>query len=934
MSTSLDELSLHISDGEEKLASEPLLQASSSPLPSYSDLDNSGININTIKKSSNGFDRDHGYEEMRISQAVAKINKSHDILMKKYGHIVNDGCCNSLKRVGDSVLGIIVFFLLLLPLLLFWLLIFLVLFVIYILFCKYQKYSYPNFIRLFIGTCRLKLLKSETKSGLCYSLFDRIIGFAQLVELGYKGGKFELDHLFDSYESVFSNAAGESEAFPLGFTITQTNLDLVYKELHKPRYYPSKENDSNPMYLDRQEKALFSGDTGSFLGLIGGASLFNLADGRHDIARKIVQIMCDVESEDEYTNFDKHYEKLFAADHWQLPQNTKEWIAKYVTHSNIKKNDHNLYAAFYATLFYRMFGYQMENDEMDRIALLGNANALASATPDWFSFLLLNYSKPRATLKIIDEIAKILETKCKDNIKVQKILEYGKSIGIKESRAVLYMIGINFLVAGGNRVMVRCYNRFINNPKYEYDRYMNNKKLYLFETLRFHPMVQVVSNICYKPVSFRIRGKYHTFPAGTQLGNSIRHTNLACPVLDGHSRKHVVPRRAGKCYEEYMPFQVRDGYFNSGSVGHLNQRFCVGRMFVVPHLIDILDIMYDQLKEEFCFDDNDNDPTNNDINVQKDVISNKLSRYNVILLKGLVSGLKKHNASKINDRLPDPIDEKEFQLRQQKQEQLVQQLVKQGAKTKQEKEDGMFGLKFLKEDLYVSRQVLKDTVFDVITKLKWIFPIEDDPAMFDSRNFENSRKIMKMFMRENAIMPKTNVEWTSLKSDDDISKFAFGGIICNYTKLITNENKDNLTPNNAKYMCDGRFLSQFQVRRPLEKYGACAYFDENFSLISIYVSHLESMIYSGSQRMKYAKYVWITTLVACITIKDHALDTHMLEANALVRNVYKHLPCDHWLRRLLTIFTYRTIYINLSLVKILLPKHGLVHRVWVSGFDG
>ena len=80
--------------------------------------------------------------------------------------------------------------------------------------------------------------------------------------------------------------------------------------------------------------------------------------------------------------------------------------------------------------------------------------------------------------------------------------------------------------------------------------------------------------------------------------------------------------------------------------------------------------------------------------------------------------------------------------------------------------------------------------------------------------------------------------------------------------------------------------------------------------------------------MKYAKYVWTTSYIASLTIREHAIISHMIESNAFVTNCYEKLPNNHWLKRILKIFTFRTVYINQSIFKVLLVENGLVHRIW------
>ena len=55
--------------------------------------------------------------------------------------------------------------------------------------------------------------------------------------------------------------------------------------------------------------------------------------------------------------------------------------------------------------------------------------------------------------------------------------------------------------------------KFAVNPKLEYDKYINNPKLYLYETARYNALgVPASSCMSHKTYKLRIRNKYETFP--------------------------------------------------------------------------------------------------------------------------------------------------------------------------------------------------------------------------------------------------------------------------------------------------------------------------------------------------------------------------------------------------------------------------------------
>jgi hypothetical protein len=128
-------------------------------------------------------------------------------------------------------------------------------------------------------------------------------------------------------------------------------------------------------------------------------------------------------------------------------------------------------------------------------------------------------------------------------------------------------------------------------------------------------------------------------------------------------------------------------------------------------------------------------------------------------------------------------------------------------------------------------------------------------------------------------------------------------------------------------------LSTFCVRKPFERYGAAAYFDQKFQIIAIYWSHRSRLVKKDEQLWNHVKYVWRSSFFAYITIRDHLIVTHMIECNAFVSASRKHLSVNHPLRIFLKPFTYHTVSINYQAAMSLVNERGLVHRVWAFDYD-
>ena len=188
-------------------------------------------------------------------------------------------------------------------------------------------------------------------------------------------------------------------------------------------------------------------------------------------------------------------------------------------------------------------------------------------------------------------------------------------------------------------------------------------------------------------------------------------------------------------------------------------------------------------------------------------------------------------------------------------------------------------------------------------------------------------------------LPLPNVIYHDFSSDRAMTQLAFSSCACQYTHRVGKTwhpghgIPDEKLLQNAIYVNDMTALSTFNVRQPFERYGAAAYFDNDYQIIGIYWSHRSRLVKPGEQFWEHAKYVWRSTFFAHVTICDHLLVTHMIECNAFVTASRKCLSDNHPLRRLVKPFTYHTISINQQAAVSLVNERGLVHRIWAFDYD-
>ena len=77
---------------------------------------------------------------------------------------------------------------------------------------------------------------------------------------------------------------------------------------------------------------------------------------------------------------------------------------------------------------------------------------------------------------------------------------------------------------------------------------------------------------------------------------------------------------------------------------------------------------------------------------------------------------------------------------------------------------------------------------------------------------------------------------------------------------------------------------------------------------------------------KEAKYLAKATAMVLVTVREHLVNTHLIVANVATRASTIELPPNHPIRRLLTIFTFRTTEVNIGAFALLVPENSLLHR--------
>jgi hypothetical protein len=115
------------------------------------------------------------------------------------------------------------------------------------------------------------------------------------------------------------------------------------------------------------------------------------------------------------------------------------------------------------------------------------------------------------------------------------------------------------------------------------------------------------------------------------------------------------------------------------------------------------------------------------------------------------------------------------------------------------------------------------------------------------------------------------------------------------------------------------------VRPSFGRYGVDLYF--NADGLPVLLETTDGKIVTrGDKDWQYWKFVWRSTLITGITLVDHLHLTHFRAATIFSRSTRTALPPEHPFRRVLAIFTFGSIFVNMQAMHQLAgPKH-MLHR--------
>jgi hypothetical protein len=201
-------------------------------------------------------------------------------------------------------------------------------------------------------------------------------------------------------------------------------------------------------------------------------------------------------------------------------------------------------------------------------------------------------------------------------------------------------------------------------------------------------------------------------------------------------------------------------------------------------------------------------------------------------------------------------------------------------------------------------------IFKVLTS-KRVYPLVDTTFVATDEEAKMLREELLLAPTPEQACPVPYHVWDEMSSDEAMSRLFFYGI---GSVLLFNQS----AVDHSKYADLGPFvvdinLSDLPVRPGFRRYGFRAHFNADQAITAIFDYVTDQLVKPDhGDAWEIAKYAMKQTVITVITAREHLMWSHMMVANTLARVKTRFLPPSHPIRRLLTVFTFRSNYINNS----------------------
>ncbi|KAL7564934.1 hypothetical protein ACA910_010332 [Epithemia clementina (nom. ined.)] len=256
-----------------------------------------------------------------------------------------------------------------------------------------------------------------------------------------------------------------------------------------------------------------------------------------------------------------------------------------------------------------------------------------------------------------------------------------------------------------------------------------------------------------------------------------------------------------------------------------------------------------------------------------------------------------------------------------------------GVKSINVKVSKQFKTSVLREDDFLGDYtVLEEVAFSALRN-RCLFSVDDIIS------FAPSDKILReLKLSEGQAMPTSYNTDFNMQTDESFSRIFFYGL---GATLLVGQNLKKPAQGKANqelgpFVVDMMELGNLKTRPGFLKYGCRIHFSQDQMPTAIHyfkegAGNSGKTIFRGKEGWERAKFVAKVNTIFLVTAREHLLWTHLILSNMATQASTLELRPSHPLRRLLTIFTFRTTEINTAAHGVLVPKFSILHRA--SGLD-
>jgi hypothetical protein len=246
------------------------------------------------------------------------------------------------------------------------------------------------------------------------------------------------------------------------------------------------------------------------------------------------------------------------------------------------------------------------------------------------------------------------------------------------------------------------------------------------------------------------------------------------------------------------------------------------------------------------------------------------------------------------------------------------------------KEDDFFGT----DEAFVD----KNGVLQSFLQSSKVFPIEDVPVEFNSteqaiqllEDIQLAPPVKGREYNQTQASPEIYSDWgDDISSDETFSRFFFHGI---GATVLTEQTIPSDDIELGSIVVDMP-VHELEVRDGFRPLGAKVYFSAEQELTAIFDYHHDTLVKPGDDAWESTKFLARSTAFTMTTAQNHLMGAHLTVANALTLATIKRLPPYHPIRRLVTIFTFRTNKVNDEAFDLLIPERSLFHRTTGFTYD-